>query len=641
MAEILSILQYTVGFAIVALASHRIAQVFQRLHLPMITGYLVTGIVAGPFVLLLLRSDGIPHLSFLNDVSLAFIAFAAGSELYLKDLRGRFRSIGWNTAGQLVITFLLGGAAILLLADYIPFLKDMGSSTRIAVAMLAGTIFVARSPASAIAIINEMRAKGPFVQTALGVTVVKDVLVIILFAIVFAVAKTLASDAAFDATFVLSLLSELVLSFGLAFVLGYLLNFVLARSWNLVLTSGLILLLGFLVYVLNDFLHHWSVDHLFFEVHLEPLLVCIIAAFRVTNYSKFRPVFHEVIENTGPYIYVIFFTLTGAAMSLDILLEVWGVALILFGVRLVSMIIAGYVGGILGKDPREYLSINWMPYVTQAGVGLGLAILVAEAFPDWGHQFSTIIIGVIVLNQIVGPPLFKWAIQRVGEDHMRKATPAFDGIRDVIIFGLDPQSLSLARQVMRHSWQVKIITSKDDLHNYDIEGLDVRVIKELSPEIIKSLDTEQAEAIVCLMDDDANYEICELAYEHLGTKDLIVVVHDPVNLKRFRELDAVVVHQSTAIVNLLDHMVRSPQATQMLLGMEENQDSVELEVQDPTLHGILIRDLKLPSDIIVLSMRRADQFIIPHGYTRLRQGDYVTVVGSVESCDVVALRLLA
>ena len=78
----------------------------------------------------------------------------------------------------------------------------------------------------------------------------------------------------------------------------------------------------------------------------------------------------------------------------------------------------------------------------------------------------------------------------------------------------------------------------------------------------------------------------------------------------------------------------------MLLGMEDNQDSIELEVQDPTLHGILLRDLKLPSDIIVLSMRRAEQFIIPHGYTRLRLGDYVTVVGSVESCDKVALRFL-
>jgi Trk K+ transport system NAD-binding subunit/Kef-type K+ transport system membrane component KefB len=641
MDEVLTLLQFTAGFAIVALASHRIAQVFQRLHLPMITGYLVTGIVAGPFVLLLLRKEGVHELHYLNEVSLAFIAFAAGSELYLKDMRGRFRSIAWNTFGQLVITFVLGGVAILLLAPEIPFLATMHPSTRIAVAMLAGTIFVARSPASAIAIINEMRAKGPFVQTALGVTVVKDVLVIILFAIVFAVARALDQEAAFDATFVLSLVSELVLSFVLGYVLGLLLNLVLKQGIHLLLKSGLVLVLGFCVYLLNHFLHDWTLAHFPFEVHIEPLLVCIIAAFRVTNYSKVRAVFHEIIESTGPYVYVAFFTLTGASMSLDILAEVWGVALILFGVRLLSMIIAGYVGGILGKDPRENLAINWMPYVTQAGVGLGLAILVAEAFPVWGDKFATIIIGVIVLNQIVGPPLFKWAIHRVGEDHMRKPSPSFDGVRDVIIFGLTTQSLSLARQVMRHSWQVKLITRKENHAEYDIEGVDVRVIKEMTPPILKDLDDLQAEAIVCMMDDEANYEICELAYEHLGTKDLIVVMNDPVNFKRFRALGVHVVHQSTAMINLLDHMVRSPQATQLLLGMEDNQDTVELEVQDPSLHGILLRDLKLPSDIIVLSMRRGEQFIIPHGYTRLRLHDYVTVVGSVESCDKVALRFLA
>ena len=56
---------------------------------------------------------------------------------------------------------------------------------------MMATIFVARSPASAIAVINEMRAKGSFVQMAMGVTVIKDFLVILLFAICFSVAGTL------------------------------------------------------------------------------------------------------------------------------------------------------------------------------------------------------------------------------------------------------------------------------------------------------------------------------------------------------------------------------------------------------------------------------------------------------------------
>lgn len=641
MEKLGEILIYTAGFAIVAVASQQIAKVFLKIRFPLITGFLLTGLVAGPFIFGLLDQDGIKEIAYLNDLSLAFIAFAAGSELYLKELRSRLKSIAWNTTGQLFITLLLGAGAVFFLGDYIPFMKDMDSPTRIAVALLAGVIFVARSPASAIAVINELRAKGPFVQVALGVTVVKDVLVIILFAIVFSVADTLITGTGFSGGFIFFLLGEIILSFLLGFVLGRIMAFVLAQSIFKELKVLFVLAIGFSVYLLSSYVKEHSHDWLGHEVYLEPLLICIIGSFWLTNYSRVRGIFHEILESTGPYIYVIFFTLTGASMSLDVLGEVWGIALILFGVRLVSMVIAGYVGGYLGGDPKEFRAINWMPYVTQAGVGLGLAIVIADTYPDWGKEFATIVIGVIVLNQLVGPPLFKWAIQRVGEDHSRMPTPEFDGVRDAIIFGLGNQSLSLARELMRHDWKVKIVTLRGNISDYAADDIDIRQTDEVTPEFLKSIDTDQAEAIVGLMTDEQNFQVCEIAYEHLGTKDLIVLMNDPANVPKFKELGVHIVHPSTALIGLLDHMVRSPQATRLLLGMEDGQDTIEIEVQDESLHGILLRDLKLPSDVIMLSLRRGGQVVIPHGYSRLRLHDLLTVVGSQESLDKVSLRLAA
>ena len=641
MEKLGEILIYTAGFAIVAVASQQIAKVFLKIRFPLITGFLLTGLVAGPFIFGLLDQDGIKEIAYLNDLSLAFIAFAAGSELYLKELRSRLRSIAWNTTGQLFITLLLGAGAVFFLGDYIPFMKDMDSPTRIAVALLAGVIFVARSPASAIAVINEMRAKGPFVQVALGVTVVKDVLVIILFAIVFSVADTLITGAGFSGGFIPFLLGEIILSFLLGFVLGRIMAFVLVQSIFKELKVAFVLAIGFSIYLLSSYVKEHSHDWLGHEVYLEPLLICIIGSFWITNYSRARGIFHEILESTGPYIYVIFFTLTGASMSLDVLGEVWGIALILFGVRLASMVIAGFVGGYLGGDPKEFRAINWMPYVTQAGVGLGLAIVIADTYPDWGKEFATIVIGVIVLNQLVGPPLFKWAIQRVGEDHSRMPTPEFDGVRDAIIFGLGNQSLSLARELMRHDWKVKIVTYRGNISGYAAGDIDIRQTDEVTPEFLKSIDTDQAEAIVGMMTDEQNYQVCEIAYEHLGTKDLIVLMNDPANVPKFKELGVQIVHPSTALIGLLDHMVRSPQATRLLLGMEDGQDTIEIEVQDESLHGILLRDLKLPSDVIMLSLRRGGQVVIPHGYSRLRLHDLLTVVGSQESLDKVSLRLAA
>jgi Kef-type K+ transport system membrane component KefB len=177
MGNLGNLLLILTGFAIVGAASGTIAKVFQRIKLPLITGFLVVGIIAGPYVVGLIPKKSVHDLYFINHISLTFIAFAAGSELYLKDMRSRFKSIAWMTFGQLVVTFLASSIIIFYLADYIHFMATMSSAGKLAVAMLIATIFVARSPASAIAIINELRARGPFTQTAIGVTVVKDVLV--------------------------------------------------------------------------------------------------------------------------------------------------------------------------------------------------------------------------------------------------------------------------------------------------------------------------------------------------------------------------------------------------------------------------------------------------------------------------------
>ncbi|MBO73504.1 MAG: potassium transporter TrkA, partial [Flavobacteriales bacterium] len=158
------------GFLIIALSANHISKFFAKIKFPLITGLLLAGILAGSDVLELIPRENTKYLNFLNEISLAFIAFAAGSELYLKEIRGQFKSILWNTLGQLVITFGLGVLGVFLASEYIPFMVEMTFAEKMSVGILMATIFVARSPSSAIAVINELRAKGPFTKTSIGVT---------------------------------------------------------------------------------------------------------------------------------------------------------------------------------------------------------------------------------------------------------------------------------------------------------------------------------------------------------------------------------------------------------------------------------------------------------------------------------------
>jgi hypothetical protein len=95
MAE--SVIATWLVFFLVTIAAGRIGLLAPRLSLPLISGYLVVGAVAGPFVLDIIQKEDVPRLNYVTQGALAFIAFSAGSELYLPELRALFRRIVYMT----------------------------------------------------------------------------------------------------------------------------------------------------------------------------------------------------------------------------------------------------------------------------------------------------------------------------------------------------------------------------------------------------------------------------------------------------------------------------------------------------------------------------------------------------------------
>jgi len=627
----------TIGFLIVAIAANQIAKVFQKIKFPLITGFIITGIIAGSSFLNFITPEAIHNLNFLNEIALAIIAFSAGAELYLDDLRSRMQSIKWMTISQLVITFLLTSFVVFLIANYIPFMSEMDTSSRIAVSILFGTIFVARSPSSAIAVINEMRANGPFTKTVMGVTVTIDVLVIIIFALSFSVAEALINGEEMGFLFILILLIELLVSFAIGFLAGKILELPFNTKMHKKIKGGLILFIGYCIYLLTHFIKVSSTNWFQHEVILEPLLIAIIASFALTNYSKHRIEFREILEEISPTIYIIFFTLIGASLSFQTLISVFGIAVALFFLRLITMFIGGVIGVISVKDDKKYTFIAWMPYLTQAGVAIGLSTIISEEFPIWGEEFETIIIAIIVINQLFGPPLFKWTLNYVKESHLRAKMDYLESTRDAIIFGIESQSIALANQLEKHNWKSRLVS----LDNIKPTGSnDFEIINNFTPSIenFKKLDFDKTEAVVLMLTDEKNYEIAELIYENIGTKDVIVRLNKRENFEKFHNLGALIIEPTTAMVSLLDHFVRSPNAASLLLGMEEGQDTMDIEIKNKDIHGLRIRELRLPTDLIILSIKRRGQQLMTHGYTRLRLGDEITLVGSPKSLEDIKFK---
>jgi len=634
------LLSYTAIFAIIALAAKIIGGWFSRLGLPYITGYLLTGMVAGPFILNVLPGESTTTLRYIDELSLGIIAFVAGSELYLKEIRSRVRSIGLIAGGVMVAGLILGGVALFFLTELIPFTQGMDTASRLAVAILGSIILLALSPASTIAVIKEVRAKGPFTRTILGVTVSMDVVIIIIFAIGVAIASALLEGIGFDPLLIGLLVVDLGAAIGLGYLVGKILDLILGTNLRRLVKSGLVLLTGYVIFVLGYGIIDLSHTYLPFEIHIEPLLVAMIGGFMVTNYTKHRDEFEAILHDVGPLVYVAFFTLTGVAIKLDILMATWPIALALFGVRIGSIFIGSSAGARLAGESSQLQRYAWLGLITQAGIALGLAREVALEFPALGDAFATMVISVVVLNEIFGPLFCKIALRRVGEANL-PVTVDRNEIRDAVILGIEEQSLELARELQAHRWQV-IMADTDRSHVERLQAEDV--IEEYIPAVdaatLDGLINKNTDALIAMLpDDEDNYRACELARDKHGVQRIIVRPNDMSWAKRFRELGALIVNPASAMVYLLSQSVRAPQSASILLHQDSGREIMQVTVNNPEVDNLLVRDLRLPGDVLFIEVARNGQAIVPSGYTRLKLRDEVTLMGQPDSLSDVTLKL--
>ncbi len=623
---------------IIVLAARQMGDIFARFRLPLISGFLFVGILVGPFVLDFVHADNIPQLLFLDEMALAFIAFAAGAELELHVIRGYFHSIVSLIGAQVFFVMVLGIAAFIFISDQIPFMGSLPHEEILAIALLGSTIMIARSPSSALAIIKELRARGPFTHKVLGATILMDAVVILIFAASVSVAAVLVEGSSFDTALLVFVVFEIILDIFLGILLGVILRVIMLLPYNF-LKRVLILLIGLGVFLLSTDLHGFHLFSLPVGVFSEPLLICMAAGFYVTNFTPMSADFHHTLEKMVPFIFLLFFTLVGIELELNVLFQTWGIVLFLFIVRLAGIFVGSFAGVAVARDQSPGNALLGFGFITQAGISIGLAKEIGVEFVEWGSELATLSIGVIVVNQIVGPPLLKWAINRVGESHTRAESIEFDGIRNAIIFGVEGQSLALARQLESHFWKVVLVTCDQNvLVDRTNDSPHIEHFPEITVDVLNRLPTGRVDAVVLLLSDDENYQICEMIYERFGVENVIVRLQDHANVEKFHELGALVIDPATAMVSLLDQFVRSPFAASLLLGMEADEVFVEVEMNNPKLKGKAIRDIHFPHDVLILSIARDGNRLDSHGYTRLEAGDHVTVVGSPDSVAEVQVR---
>ena len=419
------------AFGFIVLAAYTLGELAERIRLPHITGYLVTGLVCGPYILGIVDEVVVRDLGLFNVLAVALIGLSAGGALKIRDLQAGFKVITGVIAAQFAAVMLGVGLLVVLLSLPIPglgleFLQEGGFSRTLAVALLLGTIAAAFSPAATIAVIHGVRARGPVTDKVLGISVLNNVVVVAVFAATLAVAQRLVGANHGDSRLIVDVLGTLGGSLGL----GLLLGLVLWIYLRFVGTHLLLLVVG-LCFV---------VTHLAEQLGTEPVLVFIVAGFTFANASPRSSALFAVVDRLALPIYVVFFFIAGAGLHLDALAVLWPAALLVFGGRLVSLWLGTRLGTQLTRGPDGLGRYGWMTFGPQAGIALSLAMVAGHAFDGWGGTFETLAVATIGLNELVGPALLQAALGLVGEVKAKRQGVAHDPDAESAAAGQTPSS---------------------------------------------------------------------------------------------------------------------------------------------------------------------------------------------------------
>lgn len=167
------------------------AQLLDAFKLPHLTAYILVGVVAGPHVLHLVSHETVSQLSAVNTMALALIALAGGVELQLPMVLPQARSLSYAMSIHALVGGVLATAAFFVLARFLPFTRELGTSVVFGIAALWGVLAVSRSPSATLAILAETRPDGPITRFALAFVMSSDIVVAVLMSLTIALVRPL------------------------------------------------------------------------------------------------------------------------------------------------------------------------------------------------------------------------------------------------------------------------------------------------------------------------------------------------------------------------------------------------------------------------------------------------------------------
>ena len=419
-------MEILLSIAIALLAGLLMTRVIKPLGLPAVTGYLIAGILVGPYMLGRLGVSGLGFFSMeyvesfgvISDVALGFIAFSIGNEFRISQLK----SIGKQALVVGVVQALM--ATLFVDASLIAMSFILGQEVfPISAAITLGAIATATAPAATLMVVRQYKAKGPLTDLLLPVVALDDAVGLVVFAVSFGIAKAMDVGAIDMVSIVLNPLIEIVFSLILGVVVGFIFSEVEkhfhSRSKRLSVSVTFVIFTVALTMIKIPLGEHVVLSS-------SSLLTCMMLGTTFCNVCESSEELMDRVDRWTTPLFVLFFVISGAELEFSIFSEG---AMVLIGIVYIIFRSAGKLlgAGISAKISGcketivKYLGITLLP---QAGVALGMSVVAMELSGSAGIVIRNIVLFSVLVYELVGPLLTKMALTKAGEiipEHRKSA----------------------------------------------------------------------------------------------------------------------------------------------------------------------------------------------------------------------------
>jgi Kef-type K+ transport system membrane component KefB len=388
------------------------ARICDILKAPRLTGYILVGIIFGPDIIGLVSRTMLPDLALIKGTAVGLIAFLAGCELNFQRLRPRLKAIGIAATMTMLASALLLFVLFFGVTYALPVAERLSLLERMTMALIAANVLAAFSPAVVVGILSETRASGELSEAALSIVVLADLVIVVTYALSSAIGHAVFPSATNESG-IQVLIPHIFGSIVAGMIAGGVLAVYVMRVGS---RSGIF-----------TFAVLFIAAEAGAALHLNPLLVGLAAGLLLENVTAIGgDELARSAESVSMPTFAIFFAVIGAEVQLGAFYHTAVFALGAAAVRGVGIYLgARFAGRITGHDEAfaRRLTYGLLP---QAGVAIALVALLLADFKPWGPVVGTIVLGTIIVNQLVGPVLFRNAVIEAGE--AKVTTPAENGM---------------------------------------------------------------------------------------------------------------------------------------------------------------------------------------------------------------------